>query len=443
MNLLLIFLLEFYTVAGTFYGAADMSNFGKCAILIKTFQDDTNTADTASLVTRAQLSGKHYPVFSVYNSNNTFSVIQPTFSVREECSLNVIIGFGPNSRYALFNYMVSNRYTFTSHSHSTYIIVVESGSDPVLLYTPTLSLPTSIFILTIPRTTTIYDIINLKPVYKYFCFSCIHTVQSVDYETGIRLINDDWLYQEWEIHYPVMQVLNVAKSGSIKMCEQIAWTKWLSKNPSLISNGCNKPYAFWDLVFRSVNPNLTAQLSVSMDSSVYGFSGFFFQKYFSKDTYINPWKASSTHYHASATTYIVYCDCDRRSDMVSIDTWTTCFSQTVWFCLIGALTIPAAMKCFKAYSVSGKVDLADYIMGLTDTIATALRQGSFIGTGLAVFSLGMFFISAVFEKTLMSTLVVPNQLVLFDLAKLAQSEYEILINGASNEEYNLTLAQLL
>jgi hypothetical protein len=63
-------------------------------------------------------------------------------------------------------------------------------------------------------------------------------------------------------------------------------------------------------IFRSIN--LTAHLSKSMDSSVYGYSGFFFQEFLTKDMPINPWRASSTHYHASAFSYIMYCNCNRR-----------------------------------------------------------------------------------------------------------------------------------
>jgi hypothetical protein len=64
-------------------------------------------------------------------------------------------------------------------------------------------------------------------------------------------------------------------------------------------------------------------------------------------------------------------------------------------------------------------------------------------TGLALFSLGMVTISALFENMLMSTLFVPNKEAIYDLAILAQSNYEIQIHSASKDEHNKTLGFLI
>jgi hypothetical protein len=90
MKVVLTFQCMIYIVGGHTYNTADLSQFGNCAILIKRFQDNTNTIDITSLVAFNQISSKQYSLLSVYNANKT--IIQPISSVKEECSLNVIIG---------------------------------------------------------------------------------------------------------------------------------------------------------------------------------------------------------------------------------------------------------------------------------------------------------------------------------------------------------------
>jgi hypothetical protein len=442
---LLIFHLLLYIASGKSYNVADMSKFGNCTILIKRFQDDTISADITSTVTMAQLSRKLYSKFSVYSSNNTVKIIQPIPSVREECTLNVIIGFVSENYLALYNYMMYNRYTFTSNKHSIYIIVLDSNDGPLALYPHTMALPTSVFTLTIPKESYNQNMLNSNPVYKYVCFFCKSTLRPVEYNKDIRLINDDWFHQNWKTYNPVIAVVNNARSGDITMCELDLWNKWLLPKDDIesdLSNLCTKPDAFWDLIIRSVNPNLTTHITVTADGSMYGFSGYLFQNLLTSDWTTSPWKAPTSHYHASAGTCLMYCDCDRRSNRISYDTWTTCFSETVWFCLIGAVSFAAVMKSFKLCLTSGKFALQSFLLKLTDIIGITIRQGSLNGTGLAVFSLGMFVISALFENMLMSTLVVPNKLAVFDLATLAHSNYEVQILCGSDDDFNTSLGFL-
>jgi hypothetical protein len=196
-----------------------------------------------------------------YSSNSTVQIIKPIPSVREECSLNVIIGFVSENYLALHNYMMYNRYTFTSTDHSIYIIVMDSRRKPLSLYPHTLALPTSVFTLTIPKESYNQNMLNSSTVYKYACFFCKSALQPVEYNTDIRLINDDWFHQDWEMYNPVIEVVNNARSGDITMCEQDVWNKWLLPKDDIesdLSNGCTKPDAFWDLIF---GPSiLTSQL---------------------------------------------------------------------------------------------------------------------------------------------------------------------------------------
>jgi hypothetical protein len=343
MNVVLTFQCMICIVGGHTYNKADTSQFGNCAILIKRFQDNANTIDMTSLVTFNQISSKQYPLFSVYDSNETLQIIQPILNVKEECSLNVIVGYTADSYLALYNYMVSNRYTFTSHPHATYIILGDYDNVPVLFYTQTFDLSVSIFLLYIPTKTTNSDSLNSGPLYDYFCFSCKKLLQRVEYNNNIRFLNDDRFVSKWKISKLIILVRNTVSYGDITTCDRLVWKKWLSSIDDFKSNpgqGCNKQYAFWGLVFRSVN--LTAQLSISMDSSVVGYSGSFIQEFLNND--ITPWRASSAHYHASAFSYIMYCDCDRRTDIISFNTWTTCFFQNAWFSIIVSIVAVASIK---------------------------------------------------------------------------------------------------
>jgi hypothetical protein len=92
---------------------------------------------------------------------------------------------------------------------------------------------------------------------------------------------------------------------------------------------------------------------------------------------------------------------------------------------------------------TGKYIQDTYLSMLTDVIGIAVRQGSYNCMGLAVFSIGMFIISTVFENTVMSTLVVPDKLLIYDIAKLIQSNYKILIANSSGGKLDYNLPHLL
>jgi hypothetical protein len=196
-----------------------------------------------------------------------------------------------------------NRYTFKSNEHSIYIIGMDSKRKPLSLYPHTLALPTSAFTLTISKESYNQDVLNLNPVYKYACFFCKSTLQPVEYNKDIRLINDDWFHKNWEMYSPVIEVVNNTRYGDITMCEQDVWNNWLLPKDDVASDLCNvctKPDAFWDLIFRSVNPNHTTHLTVTADGAIYGFSGYLFQNFLASDWSEQPWKAPNSHYHALA-----------------------------------------------------------------------------------------------------------------------------------------------
>jgi hypothetical protein len=87
--------------------------------------------------------------------------------------------------------------------------------------------------------------------------------------------------------------------------------------------------------------------------------------------------------------------------------------------------------------------LRSYLGEVINGFGIILRQGSTRGILLALFSLGMYSVSLLFENTLTSRLVAPRKTPPFDLAELIGAGYRILINGQTTTEFASHLPYLL
>jgi hypothetical protein len=64
-------------------------------------------------------------------------------SVREECSVNVLLGVGfPTDSLHLYNFMFDSGYTFSSNPHSFYIIILDPSMKSVSVHTSSAMLST-------------------------------------------------------------------------------------------------------------------------------------------------------------------------------------------------------------------------------------------------------------------------------------------------------------
>jgi hypothetical protein len=122
---------------------SDIRAFGNCVLHIKRFRDNLLTIDITSLVVVQQPHTNTYPMVSIFSANETRS-IKPVGNIREECSLQIIIGLLPGDSVMLYSYMYNNPYTYSSRPHSVYLIILDPLTHSVLIYKDSISLPASI-----------------------------------------------------------------------------------------------------------------------------------------------------------------------------------------------------------------------------------------------------------------------------------------------------------
>jgi hypothetical protein len=216
-----------------------------------------------------------------------------------------------------------------------------------------------------------------------------------------------------------MQAIVHYRTKKIRWCEQNIWKKWLAPNGDArrtFWSQCNKPAAFWDLVLRSVHPNFTTYLHTKVQVSKKGFTGSFSQKSYGNEIYPSAWLISSSYYAGSAVPSIIYCDCKRRAESVSFEIWNVGFGKLEWAFIIGT----SAIVSNYCYSM-GKGSTNSYIGEFINVVGIILRQGSKGGSLLALFSLGMYSISLLFENAVTSSLVAPKKNDQFDLVQLVNA----------------------
>jgi hypothetical protein len=423
-----IFLLQF--VAVNSYIIADTSMFGNCFLHIKRFRDSSTTADITSIFIRARIGTRSHSIVSIFSANETRS-IKPEGRTKEACSLNIIIGFVRSKAKLLYRFMYTNPYTYLSRPNLIYVLVVDS-LQRLSVPKSSITLPTSIFVLQFPPFYLNNHIaLHSSPSYFYLCLSCHVFLQPVTNNKRIRFLSEYSYQKEWKKPYLTMQIIVRYRTKKISWCEQNIWKKWLAPKGDArrtFWSQCNKPAAFWDLLLRSVHPNFTIYLQPKVQLSKKGFTGSFLQKFYGNGIHPNSWQISSSYYAGSAIPGIIYCDCKRRAKSVSLEIWNVGFGKLEWAFIIGTSAI-VSNYC----NSMGKGSTNSYVGEFINVVGIILRQGSKGGYLLALFSLGMFSVSLLFENAVTSSLVAPKKNDQLDLVQLVHAGYHIIVTGSTHE----------
>jgi hypothetical protein len=427
------------------YTMADQTIFRDCFLHLKMFRDSSFAVDTTSIVLLQPAQSSIQPVVSLFGANaSTNSIRQVMGKKREECSLQIIIGLHPSDSTVLYNFMYKNPYTFSSGPNSIYLIIFDPLTNSVMINDHhTISLPVSIFISKIPTFKAIEDgSFKAEDLYfEYYCVSCNNQIQPLTSQKEIRFLTDYSYQRKWKQTHINMQGIVHGRRQQITRCEQHIWKKWLAPTGKAILTywtRCNKPAAFWDLTLRSVHPNFSTYLQTEVRFSQPGFSGSFAQNFYAEISLPSVWEASSSYYAGSLTSGIIYCDCKRKSESVSCETLDVGFGTPEWTIFIGTAAIISGLIGIKDYywvSIDNKPIHDNIIEAVINVLGIILRQGSNKGLCLAIFSLGMYYVTMLFENTLTSNLVVPKKNLPFDLAELMNAGYRILIPGQSENEF--------
>jgi hypothetical protein len=178
---------------------SDIIAFGNCVLHIKRFRDNLLTIDITSLVVVQQPHTNTYPMVSIFSANETRS-IKPVGNIREECSLQVIIGLLPSHSITLYSYMYSNPYTYSSRPHSVYLIILDPFTHSVIIYDDSISLPASIILHKIKTFGAIIDCATLESdaSFSYFCLSCKRVIQPVTPKTKVLFVTEYSYQNEWK-----------------------------------------------------------------------------------------------------------------------------------------------------------------------------------------------------------------------------------------------------
>jgi hypothetical protein len=307
----------------------------------------------------------------------------------------------------------------------------------------TISLLVSIFISKIPTFKAIEDgTFKAEDLhFEHYCLSCNSQIQPLTSHKEIRFVTDYSYQREWKLTYMNMQGIVHGRRQQITMCEQHIWKKWLAPAGKAILTywtRCNKTAAFWDLTLRSVHPNVSTHLQTELRFAQPGFSGSFSQNFYAEISLPSVWEASSSYYAGSLISNIIYCDCKRKPQSVSYETLDVGFGTPEWATFISTASIISALIGIKNYywiSIGSKRTHDNVLRAVNNVLGIILRQGSNKGFFLAIFSLGMYYVTMLFENTLTSNLVVPKKNVPFDLAELINAGYRILITGQSENEF--------
>jgi hypothetical protein len=424
------------TVAVKTYRIVDMSIFDPCVVHIKRFHESSVTVDITSIVVVPQFQAKTNPMVSIFSANES-RFINPVGNIRGDCSLQVIIGLLPSHSRVLYNFMYNNPYTYSSRPSAIYVLLLNPDTKTVVIYDDSILLPVSIFVLQVKSLGAILGgAMQSEPVFVYFCLSCKSLVQPVMDNKHIRSVTEYSYQKEWKRANLNIQAISLVGNGDITGCEKYIWTKWLATKGdprSKLWALCNKPAAFWDLVLRSVHPNFTADFQSEVNFSKQGFSGSLSQTFFYKNVHPFPWEAASFAFHDFAVCGIMYCLCCRRSEITSLATWSVGSDKYEWASIICTTLVISAFVSVRRYLQFKHTGLLSYVESVINLLGIILRQGSYKSFLLAVFSLGMFSVSLIFENKLMSSLVVPDKNPVLDLAELVDAGYRILFHGKVSE----------
>jgi hypothetical protein len=178
------------------YMVANTSMFGNCFLHMKRFCDSPITVDVTSIfVLPTRIQAINQPMVSIFNENKTGSITQEG-RIREECSLQIIIGFAPRDSKLLYSFMYFNYYTYLSRPYSIYVLVLDLLQN-LTLHKPIITLPSSIFVLIfppsyLPNQTALHS----SPSYFYVCLSCRVLQQPVTNNRVIRFPTE-FSYQKW------------------------------------------------------------------------------------------------------------------------------------------------------------------------------------------------------------------------------------------------------
>jgi hypothetical protein len=351
-----------------------------------------------------------------------------------------MIGIHSRPSWQLFDFMFGSRYTFNTNP-SFYIVLLGPSGNLPFVYRASTMFPASIFVWKVPIVNPIMDSADLQhslkePRFWYVCVRCNNFYEPVVENRNIRYISEVSYERNWSNSKLVLQAIVTTTNGDKTGCEKYIWEMWLAQAGDRVKDDykyCSKSLAFMDILARSVHPNITVFLQPREDYLQDGFFGYFINGIWSPQTAIGlgDWHASNVYFTVTASSSVTYCDCEQSSDSISFRGWLNCFDGNIWMCIFIVTALAHSYVCSQHYFLTRKFTFNCCIDFAFDIAEILIRQGSCKCCLIAIFSLGIFIVSTVFENSLTSSLIVPNMETECTLSDLIKLGYRILYVGGS------------
>jgi hypothetical protein len=121
----------------------------------------------------------------------------------------------------------------------------------------------------------------------------------------------------------------------------------------------------------------------------------------------------------------MYCDCERRSETMAADKWTKCFNLLVWVCILALIVLTQCTASLKHILRNTGSFPRHFIELFFNVMGIVIRQGKCTCFVVASFSLGMIFVSSLYENILTGLVIVPRVKPQLSLSELIQLGFKV------------------
>jgi hypothetical protein len=416
----------------------DLRPFGECVIHFTKMKDDWETIDRTEAIIHAQYQireAHQHTMISVYNSSfdkkyPVSSLIQPDVSVKEDCTLNVLLGVNFNQQSTLIEIIARSNYTYSSHPFSTYVFLLDSElkyahSDYLK------DLPTRIFYLGYPTPSLLS---NRNPPYLwYVCFQCAGSVYVKVYTTqNLAFVSSLNLRSKWGQTDIVFKRLFAASRFTLYSGQYLAF-----KKPSVF----NCEYGFMDVLSKTVTPNATVIVQPL-------YSGHNYQSGYTGNiqidvTYVNITvrRASSSWYENFVEGHILYCTCKTKTQRPLVyEGWIGSFTLSVWLgILLTILSFSTLLSCKSPNLQKSKTHPVlkrnNFWSALFEVCSLFLRQGSLRNNLMLFCTFTAGIILGFYENFMTSAIIAPEPSFHHTLQSLMEAGYTVLYKTFATEDF--------
>jgi hypothetical protein len=403
------------TLALTTNNIVDLSVFSECVMHFTRIVDDQETIDHTETIIHAQYqtrNSRHHQLISIHNSSIDESgpigtLIQPSISVKEDCTLNVLLGVNVKHRSVVNRIIMNSNYTFSSNPFSTYVLVADSQNGH-FHYRTWGTVPTRIFYLLFSYSSPSSG--GWSPMVLYLCTFCINSPYVI-MPLGPDLASVSFLNLRSSLMHLYISFItpSAPRLFRLKFEQKRAFKEMYAQQ-------CRQ--AFIELIGQTMLSNMTIMM---VPKTAYdgrddpGYTGRVEMGVFF-DRVVDFKIATSIWYEEQTKGTVSYCTCNRRDERTLIyEGWIGSFTPEVWLGIwVSFLSLSLVVACKVKKNPTKAACVAfvwkkQVLVSLFDVYSILFRQGNIkkrllllLGTGVAAIIL------AFYENYMTSAIIAPE-----------------------------------